>query len=462
MFRVFRHYIPKSLLLLGVIEAIFLGLSLVAALYLRYWMIDIERPYLGAQLPELAFFVIINLLVMLALGLYQRGTCVDLKIVTGRLLVSFALSFVLMSVVFYAYPTILIWRSVFLIAVQFAFVAILLVRAVYSAYADHTRFKRRVLVLGAGNRAKSMLSLQSNDISEGYLCVAFLRISKDETAIPEAYDFHDIASLVDYARELNIDEIVIASEERRGNLPVKDLLSCRLRGISVLDYSTFVERETGQVDLASLNPSWLIFSDGFIGGHIDHVLKRSFDVIVSLIIVAFSMPILVVTAVAILVTDPGPIFYRQERVGLHGKAFNIFKFRSMRVDAERETGPQWAGQNDPRITPIGRLIRATRIDEIPQVLNVLKGDMSFVGPRPERGVFVDALTEEIPYYSERHHVKPGITGWAQLNYPYGASVEDARRKLQYDLYYVKNYSIFLDLLIIVQTARVVLWPHGVR
>ena len=461
MFRVFRHYIPKSLLFLGVIEAILLGVSLVAAMYLRSWMVDIEPPYIPLHYPEIGFFIVINLVVMLALGLYQRGTCLELKIVTGRLLVSFALSFVLMSVVFYAYPTILIWRSVFLIAVQFAFVGILIVRAVYSAYADHSRFKRRVLVLGAGARAKSMLSLRSNDISEGYLCVAFLRMSKEEKAIPEAYDFQDIVSLVDYARELGIDEIVIATEERRGKLPVKDLLTCRLGGVSVLDYSTFVERETGQVDLGSLNPSWLIFSDGFIGGNIDHALKRSFDVIVSMVIVIFSAPILLVTAAIILVTDPGPVFYRQQRIGLHGKPFNIIKFRSMRVDAERG-GPQWAGQNDPRITPVGRIIRATRIDEIPQVLNVLKGDMSFVGPRPERGVFVDALTEEIPYYSERHQVKPGITGWAQLNYPYGASVEDARKKLQYDLYYVKNYSIFLDLLIIIQTVRVVLWPHGVR
>jgi sugar transferase (PEP-CTERM system associated) len=377
------------------------------------------------------------------------------------LLVSFVLSFVLMSVIFYAYPTILIWRSVFLIAVQLAFVAILIVRAIYSAYADHSRFKRRVLVLGAGPRAKSMLSLRSNDISEGYLCVAFLRMNKEEGSIPEAYEFEDIISLVDYARELGIDEIVIATQERRGKLPVKDLLTCRLSGITVLDYSTFVERETGQVDLDSLNPSWLIFSDGFIGGNIDHALKRTFDVAVSLMIVAFSAPILLVTAIVILVTDPGPVFYRQQRIGLHGKPFNIIKFRSMRIDAERG-GPQWAGQNDSRITPIGRIIRATRIDEIPQVLNVLKGDMSFVGPRPERGVFVDALTEEIPYYSERHQMKPGITGWAQLNYPYGASVEDARKKLQYDLYYVKNYSIFLDLLIIIQTVRVVLWPHGVR
>jgi len=461
MFRVFRHYIPKSLLLLGVIEAILLGASLVGALYLRYWMIEIEAPHLSRQIPEICFFIIINLVVMLALGLYQRGTCLELKVVTGRLLVSFALSFVLMSVVFYAYPTIQIWRSVFLIAVQFSFVAILIVRAIYSGYSDHTRFKRRVLVLGAGSRAKSMLSLQSNDISEGYLCVAFLRMNKDENAIADAYDFQDIVSLVDYARELGIDEIVIATEERRGKLPVKDLLTCRLSGVSVLDYSTFVERETGQVDLGSLNPSWLIFSDGFIGGNIDHALKRSFDVIVSVIIVTFSAPILAITAVVMLVIDPGPIFYRQQRIGLHGKPFNIIKFRSMSVDAERG-GPQWAGQNDPRITPVGRIIRATRIDEIPQVLNVLKGDMSFVGPRPERGVFVDALTEEIPYYSERHQVKPGITGWAQLNYPYGASAEDARKKLQYDLYYVKNYSIFLDLLIIIQTVRVVLWPHGVR
>ncbi len=186
---------------------------------------------------------------MLALGLYQHGTCLDLKVVSGRLIVSFGLSFVLISIIFYIYPTILIWRSVFLIAVIFSFIVILIARAIFSAYADHSRFKRRVLVLGAGPRAKSMLSLKSNDISEGFLCVAFLKMNKQETAVSEAYDFQDILSLVDYARELGIDEIVIASEERRGMLPVKELLTCRLSGIGVIDYSTFIERETGQVDL---------------------------------------------------------------------------------------------------------------------------------------------------------------------------------------------------------------------
>ncbi|HEY8351792.1 MAG TPA: exopolysaccharide biosynthesis polyprenyl glycosylphosphotransferase, partial [Sphingomonadales bacterium] len=204
------------------------------------------------------------------------------------------------------------------------------------------------------------------------------------------------------------------------------------------------------------------FSDGFgRSGRFDLFLKRLFDVTTSLLLLLLTLPILIVTAIAIKVTSPGPVFYRQERVGQGGRTFMVLKFRSMRTDAERN-GPQWAQANDDRVTPVGRLIRTARIDEIPQIFNVLKGDMSFVGPRPERPVFVEQLAKEIPFYLERHRVKPGITGWAQINYPYGASVEDARHKLQYDLYYIKNYSIFLDFLVLIQTLRVVLWPEGAR
>lgn len=462
MLRIFRHYIPKPLFLLGVIDCLILLGSIIGGLELRYWTGFGEAPQLGEHIPEIVVFVAIQYLVMLSLGLYHRGTCLDLKIVIIRLALSFLAGFIVMSAIFYTYQVVVIWRSVFLIAVVIAYVAIVFARSTFSGVVDHTRFKRRVLILGAGERAATMLSLRGNDISPGYVCVAFLKMSEEESAVAEARSLADIDSLLDFARTHSIDEIVIATEERRGKLPVKELLACRLDGIVVTDYSSFVERESGRVDLDSLTPSWFIFSDGFMGGRRDLLIKRAFDVAVSLTILLFSLPIILLAVIAILVTSPGPIFYRQERVGLHGRAFDVLKFRSMRVDAEKEGVPQWAGKNDARVTPIGRLIRATRIDELPQLINVLRGDMSFVGPRPERPFFVDSLSEEIPYYPERHQVKPGITGWAQLNYPYGASVEDAKQKLQYDLYYVKNCSIFLDFLILIQTVRVVLWPDGVR
>jgi exopolysaccharide biosynthesis polyprenyl glycosylphosphotransferase len=224
-----------------------------------------------------------------------------------------------------------------------------------------------------------------------------------------------------------------------------------------------MERESGQVELQSLDPSWLIFCNGFSAQHrIERVVKRMFDVVVSSLLLAFALPVATITALAIRLEDGGPIFYRQQRVGLRGRPFRLLKFRSMRVDSESDGVARWASAGDRRVTKVGAFIRQTRIDEIPQVLNVLKGEMSFVGPRPEQVAIVEELSQTIPYYRYRHMVKPGITGWAQINYRYGASVEDAYQKQKFDLYYIKNYSLALDFLILVQTVRVILWPHGVR
>jgi sugar transferase (PEP-CTERM system associated) len=244
---------------------------------------------------------------------------------------------------------------------------------------------------------------------------------------------------------------------------LRDLLRVKTTGVQVCEISTFLERETGRVDLQSVNPSWLIFSDGFSSGRLfSGMFKRAFDVAVSLLLLVFALPVILLTALAIKLESPGPAFYRQRRVGLYNQSFEILKLRSMRQDAEVAGKAVWAAQHDARITRIGRFIRKVRIDELPQCWSVLKGEMSFVGPRPERPQFVAELERELPYYAERHMVKPGITGWAQINYPYGASVEDSRHKLEYDLYYAKNYSPFLDLLILLQTLRVVLWPVGAR
>ena len=233
-------------------------------------------------------------------------------------------------------------------------------------------------------------------------------------------------------------------------------------GVHINDVSSFVERETGRVDLDSVNPSWLIFSDGFSSGRaLSSVAKRAFDIVASLVLLALTVPLIAIFAVLVKLDSRGPAFFRQIRVGLFGQSFELIKLRSMRVDAEAN-GAQWAAHKDPRITRIGRFIRKVRIDELPQAWNVLKGDMSFVGPRPERPEFVAELEEQLVYYAERHMVKPGITGWAQINYPYGASIEDARHKLEYDLYYAKNYTPFLDMLIILQTLRVILWSDGAR
>mgnify|MGYP003375292750 FL=1 len=272
-----------------------------------------------------------------------------------------------------------------------------------------------------------------------------------------------IPNLSEHVVALRAGEVVLALEERRNALPLNDLLRVKTTGVHVNDIASFIERETGRVDLATTNPSGLIFSDGFSAGQrISKVGKRLFDIVASLIVLVIGLPLIVVAGIAVVLDSRGPVFYRQPRVGLFGEPYDIYKIRSMRTDAEAAGKAVWASENDPRVTRVGRIIRKLRIDELPQLWCVLKGEMSFVGPRPERPSFVEELEQKMPYYAERHMVKPGLTGWAQINYPYGASVEDARVKLEYDLYYAKNYSPFLDLLILLQTVRVVLWPEGAR
>jgi sugar transferase (PEP-CTERM system associated) len=288
-------------------------------------------------------------------------------------------------------------------------------------------------------------------------------MSESARVIPEAIARDAIYNLAEHVVLLNASEVVLALEERRNSLPLQDLLRIKTTGVHVNEISSFLERETGRVDLDSLNPSWLIFSDGFSSGRmLSSAAKRLFDVLASLALLVLTVPIILLTAIAIKLESKGPAFYRQRRVGLYGQGFDILKLRSMRQDAEVAGKAVWAEKDDPRITRIGRIIRKLRIDELPQAWSVLKGEMSFVGPRPERPQFVDDLEAVLPYYAERHMVKPGITGWAQINYPYGASVDDSRQKLEYDLYYAKNYTPFLDVLILLQTLRVVLWPEGAR
>jgi sugar transferase (PEP-CTERM system associated) len=267
--------------------------------------------------------------------------------------------------------------------------------------------------------------------------------------------------LLQIALALRVDEIIVAVEDKRG-LAVWDLLECRLNGIDVIDYLNFWERELAQIDVSHVGPGTLAFTDGFQLNRRRRALKRAADFTVSLLFLAAVLPITLLVAAAIKLESKGPVFYRQERVGLNGRIFRVWKFRSMRTDAEKDGVPRWASAKDSRVTRVGKFIRATRIDEIPQIINVLEGDMSFIGPRPERPYFVQQLRREMPYYDLRHRVKPGITGWAQVNYRYGESIEDARQKLAFDLYYVKNNDFFLDLTILVQTVRVIVFAHGAQ
>jgi len=294
--------------------------------------------------------------------------------------------------------------------------------------------------------------------------MGFIATEGDELSAPAERLLERPQDLYEWVVKNPIDEIVVAMDDRRRGFPMHEFLECRLAGIEILELPTFLERETGKVRLDVLNPSWIIFGEGFRASLLQRMVERTVDVVVSLALLILASPAILLTALAIKFEDglDAPILYRQRRVGQHGVVFDVLKFRSMRVDAEHPGQAIWATQDDPRVTRVGGFMRKSRIDELPQLVNVLRGDMSFVGPRPERPEFVQKLEHTIPYYRERHSVKPGITGWAQLCYPYGSSEKDALEKLQYDLYYVKNRSLLFDLAILVQTVEVVLWGKGAR
>jgi sugar transferase (PEP-CTERM system associated) len=379
-----------------------------------------------------------------------------------RLFVSISLAVLGLALIFFLVPSITFWRSNLLYAMLLALGGLGLVRLTFGKTLAADMFKRRVLVLGAGPRA-ARLGKMAERGGAGFRIAGFVSMNDGPVAVENPVRRSAIANLSDHVIAVKADEVVLALEERRNALPLNDLLRVKTTGVHVNDLSSFLERETGRVDLDSLNPSWLIFSDGFNSGRrLSSMGKRLFDIVVSAVILLIFAPLIALTAIAIKLESPGPAFFRQRRVGLYGVNFEILKLRSMRQDAEVGGVAVWAQENDPRVTRIGAIIRKLRIDELPQVWNVLRGKMSFVGPRPERPQFVADLEARLPYYAERHMVKPGITGWAQINYPYGASIDDARQKLEYDLYYAKNYTPFLDLLILLTTMRVILWPEGAR
>jgi len=461
--KLFNLHVPLASVMLGLADALLLYAAMAAGLALSYSHFSAIFGGNSLQMAQAFFFVLTLIMFMFIMGLYHRQYLTDTKVAFLRLLISFGLAMCFMSLVFYVLPDLRIWLSALLPSLFFGFCGVLALREVFMRLSSTAAFKRRVLVLGTGASAGRIAELETADSPGGFVCLGFLPIGGCNSSIPEDRLIRENLSLPELARRLHTDEIVAALEDRRLTLPMDDLLQCRLHGINVVNFSTFVERQTGQVELQSLYPSWLVFSEGFSGGStVQRVAKRGFDVVVSILFLLVTMPLIALTALLIHAEDRGPVFYRQERVGRQGRTFYVLKFRSMRVDAERDGVARWAQVKDPRVTRIGAFIRNVRIDEIPQIINVLRGEMSFVGPRPERPSMVAELREHIPFFDCRHMVKPGITGWAQINYPYGASLHDAREKLKYDMYYIKNYSLFLDFIVILQTVRVVLWPHGVR
>ena len=462
MIRLFKHYIPHAVLLLGVIDFVLLCLGAESAWFLRAWQIGLATRSLPARIGPVAVYAASLQLAMIAVGVYGPEALQSVRFASARLAVAISLGVIFLSLLFFAMPGIALWRSHLLYAMLISAGLLILVRLALTRTLGGDGFRRRILVLGAGPRAARIQALAERP-GAGFVVAGFVAMTGSAPRVKDAVRRDDIDVLADHVLELRATEVVLALEERRNALPLGDLLRIKTTGVHVNDLSTFLERETGRVDLDTTSHSALIFSDGFTGGRrLSSAGKRLFDIAASGLLLILSMPLVMVGALAVVLESKGPAFYRQKRVGLYGEEFDVIKLRSMRTDAEKAGQAVWAQKDDPRVTRVGRIIRTVRIDELPQVWSVLKGEMSFVGPRPERRQFVEDLEQRLPFYAERHMVKPGITGWAQVNYPYGASLEDARHKLEYDLYYAKNYTPFLDVLIILQTVRVLLWPEGVR
>ena len=462
MIRLFKHYIPYAVLFLALVDLCLLVAAAETAWVIRANQIGMHVDYIGNRFGQLLTFAISVQVAAMSVGVYGPDALQSLRFAIARLLVAVSLGVIFQSVMAFAMPGMTLWRSNSLYAMVLAFVYLAASRAVLGTLVGGEGFKRRLLVLGAGKRAQRIKELEAKPGS-GFVVVGFIAMNENKRVIPEAINRDAIYNLADFVVKMGASEVVLALEERRNAIPLDDLLRIKTTGVHVNEISSFLERETGRVDLDSVNPSWLIFSDGFSSGRrLSGIAKRLFDVIASSILLVATMPIVILFAVLVKLESKGPAFYRQVRVGLFGQPYSVLKLRSMRSDAELEGKAVWASQDDPRITRVGKFIRKVRIDELPQTWNVLKGEMSFVGPRPERPEFVADLEQQLSYYAERHMVKPGITGWAQVNYPYGASIEDSRHKLEYDLYYAKNYTPFLDILILLQTIRVVLWPEGAR
>lgn len=455
---------PLNLLLLVLIEALILGGAIYAGVSARFLDIGVVPDDLDPLLPKALTFTFVMLGLMTASGLYDLEWQGGVRSLLQRLGLSFGLGLVTMSLLFYFFPELLVGRGAFLLSFGLALLGILASRAMFVRWARTGVLKTRALVIGTGSRAAHVESLLAKrGHASNIQVVGYLPLGGSHHFVDHGRILDTDEPLPELAQRLQVSEIILAVRDRRGGgMPVQDLLKCKLRGIRILELSSFFERENGHLQIDSMNASWMILAEGFHQGIMRDTVKRLFDLLVSAAMLVVCLPIMALTALFIKLESPGPVLYRQERVGQGCRNFTIFKFRSMCVDAEKDGKPRWARQNDSRVTLTGRFIRRTRIDELPQIFNVFFGDMSFVGPRPERPYFVQDLTQKIPYYGVRHTVKPGITGWAQVRYAYGATDEDAMHKLQYDLYYVKNHSLFLDLMILFQTTQVVLWGKGVR
>jgi len=460
MIRIFNHYVHQSALRGIVFDIGLVLLVSMVAVAVNAGGLDQVMPVAGTHVVSLAACLLV---INSASGLYETAAPMTAGRSTARALMVILVALPLTYAILGLLPASIMDRGNVQLSVM-AGVTALIIRRAYLAHNAAAPLRRtRILIFGAGPAAlvvaQTLRKADPNADIVGFVAGP----NERETAVPVQELLDQSNTLPRLAQKLGVDEIVVALTERRaGSMPLRQLLDCKVSGTKVYDLNTHFEKTLGQIRIDFVSASWLIFGDGFNQGAWRTAVKRVFDTFSAAVLCIVSAPIMVAAAIAIKLESPGPVLYRQERVGQNGKTFSIAKFRSMRTDAEKDGKPRWASANDDRVTRIGHFIRRLRIDELPQLFNVLKGDMSLVGPRPERPYFVEQLTQEIPFYALRHSVKPGVTGWAQVRYPYGATVEDSQEKLQYDLYYVKNHTLFLDLVVLMETVGVVLTGKGAR
>ena len=458
MIRIFNVYYPARTLVLIAGEAVVVCVSFLAAVFLQVGAESYIVLNYDNGLWKIFGFTGLALLVSYYFDLYDLQRLPSRGEIYFRLLMMLATLSFLFAALTYAFPAMMVAQGVFLIGLSILTVALLAWRATYAWMLRQPFLRERVYVLGAGERARRLVQMLRTRPELGMDVVGWVGAMGNGSLTREAM----AESLEALRRNASVDRVIVALSDRRGTMPVRELLELRLGNVKIEDATALLEKTSGKISVDELHPSWLIFSDGFRLHGTVLLARRVTSVLVSLLLLILVLPLLPLIALAIKLTSAGPVLYGQRRVGKNGRVFKCYKFRTMRADAEADTGPTWAGDDDPRITPIGRILRSTRLDELPQLWNVVRGDMGFVGPRPERPEFVDWLSRDIPYYHLRHLVRPGITGWAQICYQYGASLEEAKEKLQYDLYYIKNISLAFDLYIIFQTIKIVVFGRGAK
>jgi sugar transferase (PEP-CTERM system associated) len=463
-FRFFNGHVHR-LALLGVFEMGVVFVAVYGAILLRFpgeSITSLESAF-GAIWLRAVLAAGATLVGLVSMGLYKLRQRARFTGIVARLLIAVLIAEAALGLISYLAPSVFIGRGVLAMFGVFSFAGLALVRYAFLRMVDEDIFKLRVLVWGAGARASTIAnSLRRRTDQRGFKIVGYVAAPGEDVRVPNARLLQRDGDLLRFVLRHRVEEIVEAMDDRRQGFPDAFLRDCRLRGIAVRDIVAFLERESGRICVELTRPSWLIYSEGLRSDLLRLAIKRLFDICVSAAVLIVAAPIALATVIAILVEGRGPILYSQVRIGQNGRPFRMLKFRSMSTNAEPDGQAVWAGRNDPRATRVGAFIRKARIDELPQVLNVLVGNMSFVGPRPERPLFVESLSESIPFYAARHYVKPGITGWAQVRYPYGASESDAREKLGYDLYYVINHSLAFDLMVLLQTVEIVLLRTGSR